>query len=216
MSDTPGKVRRPSGLGRRAATAGSHPASALDGFGAEGAGVLLLGLEELDDASWAVLVEAGVPIERVANVAGALRALSDGPVPVVITGARWASELITAVRGRRELASAHIVVGVALDSPRELRNALDAGADDVIGVPFEPEVLVARVAAGFGSARLRANEVLLSSLIANIPGALYRSVWETNWFTMKWLSDEFEVISGYPASDFINNSKRTFASVIHP
>ena len=33
---------------------------------------------------------------------------------------------------------------------------------------------------------------------------------------MKWLSDEFEVISGYPASDFINNSKRTFASVIHP
>ena len=105
---------------------------------------------------------------------------------------------------------------MALDSPRELRDALDAGADDVIGLPFEPEVLVARVAAGFGSARLRANEVLLSSLVANIPGALYRSVWETNWFTMKWLSDEFEVISGYPASDFINNSKRTFASVIHP
>ena len=33
---------------------------------------------------------------------------------------------------------------------------------------------------------------------------------------MKWLSDEIEVISGYPASDFINNSTRTFASVIHP
>ena len=33
---------------------------------------------------------------------------------------------------------------------------------------------------------------------------------------MKWLSDEIEVISGYPASDFINNSARTFASVIHP
>ena len=69
-------------------------------------------------------------------------------------------------------------MGVSLDSPRELREALDAGADDVIGLPFEPEVLVARVAAGFRSARLRANEVLLSSLVANIPGALYRSVWE--------------------------------------
>ena len=33
---------------------------------------------------------------------------------------------------------------------------------------------------------------------------------------MKWLSDEIEVISGYPASDFIDNSARTFASVIHP
>jgi hypothetical protein len=35
----------------------------------------------------------------------------------------------------------------ALDSPDELRAALDAGADDVIRVTFEPEVVVARVAA---------------------------------------------------------------------
>jgi PAS domain S-box-containing protein len=216
MSDTQGKVRRPSGPGRRAATAGRLPASVLEGLGAEGASVLLLGLEELDDACWAVLVEAGVALERVVDVAGALRALTNGPVSVVIAGARWASELTAAVRGRRELAGVHIVVGAALDSPRELRDALDAGADDVIRVPFEPEVLAARVAAGFRAARLRANEVLLSSLVANIPGALYRSVWEANWFTMKWLSDEIEVISGYPASDFINNSARTFASVIHP
>ena len=48
--------------------------------------MLLLGLEELDDACWAVLVEAGVPLERVVDVAGALRALSNGFVPVVIVG----------------------------------------------------------------------------------------------------------------------------------
>jgi DNA-binding response OmpR family regulator len=46
----------------------------------------------------------------------------------------------------------------ALDSPAELRAALDAGADDVTRVPFEPEVLAARVAAGLQAARLRANE----------------------------------------------------------
>jgi PAS domain S-box-containing protein len=218
MSNVEGRVRRPSGPApvQDAATGGGHPASALEGLGAEGAGVLLLGLEELDDACWAVLVEAGVPLERVVDVAGALRALSNGFVPVVIVGARWASELTAAVRGRRERADVHIVVGAALDSPRELRDALDAGADDVIRVPFEPEVLAARVAAGFRAARLRANEILLSSLVANIPGAIYRSVWDGNWFTMKWLSDEIEVISGYAASDFINNSARTFASVIHP
>jgi PAS domain S-box-containing protein len=184
-------------------------------LGADGASVLLLGLEELDDASWAVLVEAGIPLERVVDVAGALRALSNGPVPVVIAGARWASELTAAVRGRRELAEVHIVVGAALDSPRELRDALDAGADDVIRVPFEPEVLAARVAAGFRAARLRANEALLSSLVASIPGALYRGAWDANW-TMEWMSDEIEAISGYPAADFINSSTRTFASVIHP
>ena len=71
------------------------------------------------------------------------------------------------------------------------------------------------MAAGLRAARLRANEVLLRSLVANIPGALYRCVWEPDW-TMEWLSEEIEEISGYPATDFINNSRRTFASVIHP
>jgi PAS domain-containing protein len=33
---------------------------------------------------------------------------------------------------------------------------------------------------------------------------------------MEWLSDEIEVITGYPASDFIDSAVRTFASVEHP
>ncbi len=214
MSDTEGKVRRASGPGRRAAIAGGHPANALEGLVADGASVLLLGLEELDDACWAVLVEAGVALERVVDVAGALRALTKRPVPVVIAGARWASELTAAVRNRRELASVHVVVGAALDSPRELREALDAGADDVIRVPFEPEVLAARVAAGLRAARSRADEALLRSLVANIPGALYRCACDPDW-TMAWISQEIEEISGYPVTDFIDSSRRTFASVIH-
>jgi PAS domain S-box-containing protein len=82
-------------------------------------------------------------------------------------------------------------------------------------VPFEPEVLAARVAAGLRAARLRANEALLRSMVDNIPGALYRGACDSDW-TMYWLSDQVETITGYPASDFINNSVRTFASVIHP
>ena len=56
-------------------------------------------------------------------------------------------------------------------------------------VPFEPEVLVARVAAGLRAARLRANDALLRAMVDNIPGALYRGACDLDW-TMHWLSDE--------------------------
>jgi PAS domain S-box-containing protein len=181
----------------------------------DGATVLLLGLEELGDDCWAVLAAARVELVRVPDVTAAVRALTDGAAQVIISDARHGRALTAAVRRRRGLASVHVVLCAALDSPRELRDALDAGADDVMRVPFEPEVLAARVAAGLAAARLRAQEALLRSLVANVPGALYRCACDENW-TMEWLSDEIEEISGYPASDFIDSAVRTFASVIHP
>ena len=175
----------------------------------------MFGLDELGDECWTVLVDAGVRLERADDVAGALHALATRRFPVVITGTPGAESLMPALQGRPELASTHVVVAAALDSPDELRAALDTGADDVMRVPFEPEVLVARVAAGLRAARLRASEALLRSMVDNIPGALYRGACDRDW-TMYWLSDEVETITGYPASDFIGNSVRTFASVIHP
>jgi PAS domain S-box-containing protein len=177
--------------------------------------VLLVGLEELSDDCWAVLVDAGVRLERVADVAGALSALMARPVPVVIAGTADAEALMPMLVRRAEFTPTHIVVAAALDSPDELRAALDIGANDVMPLPFEPEVLVARVAAGVRAARLRTNEAVLRSLVDNIPGALYRGACDRDW-TMHWLSDEVETITGYPASDFIDSSVRTFASVIHP
>ena len=70
-------------------------------------------------------------------------------------------------------------------------------------------------AAGLRASRLRANEALLRSLVANLPGAVYRCACDADW-TMQWLSEAIETISGYPASDFIGSAVRTFASVIHP
>jgi PAS domain S-box-containing protein len=204
---------------RRARPRGLHAARrsrrALAAVAGGGARVLILGLHGLADDCWAVLTDAGIEVVRVGRVAEAVAALSDPAAHVVIAGADQGRALTAAVRARRELSSAHIVLCAALDAPHELRGALDAGADDVMRVPFEPEVLAARVAAGLRAARLRANEALLRSLVANIPGAVYRCACDSDW-TMEWLSDEIEEISGYPAREFIRNAVRTFASVIHP
>ena len=193
----------------------TQPARALATVAGEGASVLALGLHDCDDAQWAVLAAAGIRLIRVEELSAAMLALSEERPEVVITSAGHADALIAAVRGRRETASVHVVVCAALDSPAELRDALDVGADDVMRVPFAPQVLAARVAAGLRAARLRENEALLRSLVANIPGAVYRCACDADW-TMQWLSDEIEVISGYPASDFIASAVRTFTSVIEP
>jgi PAS domain S-box-containing protein len=200
---------------RQHAASDRKPARALEDVAGEGASVVVLGLETLGEECWAVLTAAGVGVVRVADVAGALAALRDQVAQVLIAKARRGRALTAAVRRRHELASTHIILCAALDSPAELREALEAGADDVMRVPFEPEVLAARVAAGLRAGRLRANETLLRSLVANIPGAVYRCACDEHW-TMEWLSDEIETISGYPASDFIDTAVRTFASVIDP
>ena len=58
-------------------------------------------------------------------------------------------------------------------------------------------------------------ESLLQSLMDNVPGAIYRCLWDDIW-KMQRVSDEIESISGYPAADFVNASKRTLVSVTHP
>jgi PAS domain S-box-containing protein len=206
-------VQRSRRLRHHAGAADRQPARTLQAVAGDDATVVLLGLEALGDECWAGLAHAGVRIVREADVAGALRALREEAAQVVIAGASHGRALTAAMRGSREPVSAYVVLCAALGSQDELREALDAGPDDVMRVPFEPEVLAARVTAGLGAARLRANEALLRSLVANIPGAVYRCACDEDW-TMEWLSDEIEQISGYPASDFIGSAARTFASVI--
>jgi diguanylate cyclase (GGDEF)-like protein/PAS domain S-box-containing protein len=53
------------------------------------------------------------------------------------------------------------------------------------------------------------------SLINNIPGAIYRRLYDREW-TIEFISDAIADISGYAAVDFIDNQMRSFASIIHP
>ncbi|SKB12736.1 PAS/PAC sensor signal transduction histidine kinase [Planktothrix sp. PCC 11201] len=62
---------------------------------------------------------------------------------------------------------------------------------------------------------LRERQGEYRSLVANIPGAVYRGVLEEDRM-MVFLSQGIEVITGYPAADFIQNRVRSFNSIIHP
>ncbi|MEG4286940.1 PAS domain S-box protein [Microcoleus sp. A006_D1] len=63
-------------------------------------------------------------------------------------------------------------------------------------------------------AALRETEARFRSLIENIPGAICRSLYDADW-TMVFVSDEIEAISGYAAADFLHNNRLSFASIIH-
>ena len=62
---------------------------------------------------------------------------------------------------------------------------------------------------------LQAAEERYGTLISNVPGITYHCACDAHW-TMAFISDEVESITGYPASDFIGNTVRTYASIIYP
>lgn len=54
----------------------------------------------------------------------------------------------------------------------------------------------------------------LQTLIDNLPGVVYRCRNDRDW-TMQYISAAIIELSGYPASEFINNRKRSYGSLIH-
>ena len=62
---------------------------------------------------------------------------------------------------------------------------------------------------------LRDNEQKFRTLVDNIPGAIYLSAYDADW-TMEFLSDAIADIVGYPASHFLQNRVRSYASIVHP
>lgn len=64
-------------------------------------------------------------------------------------------------------------------------------------------------------ATLMEREQQLRTLINNIPGVSYRCLLDDAW-TMLFISEAVQDLTGYPARDFLQNSQRTYDSVIHP
>lgn len=60
---------------------------------------------------------------------------------------------------------------------------------------------------------LKASRDQYQALVNNIPGITYRCLADSDW-TMLYISGSIDPLSGYPATDFINNQVRSYASVI--
>ncbi|MCH8261543.1 MAG: EAL domain-containing protein [Proteobacteria bacterium] len=104
--------------------------------------------------------------------------------------------------------------------------SLRLGAYDYLRKPIGPNDLFAVLDRSFEKAELTEDklftEYLLNEseqkyrdLVTNIPGAVYRCANDADR-TMHYISPNIYSISGYPADDFIDNTIRSFASIIHP
>jgi diguanylate cyclase (GGDEF)-like protein/PAS domain S-box-containing protein len=99
---------------------------------------------------------------------------------------------------------------MSLDSERPPPHALDEGLsppalDEAPSLALDEGLLP----------RLKASEEQFLSVVANIPGAVYRCSCSDEW-PIEFISNHIERIVGYPASDFIDNAVRTYGSIIHP
>ena len=65
------------------------------------------------------------------------------------------------------------------------------------------------------SEALHESEQQFRTLIANIPGAVYRFRIDSEW-TLEFVSDVIEEITGYPPSHFVLNRVQPYRSIIHP
>jgi PAS domain S-box-containing protein len=162
---------------------------------------------------------AGHSIRAVRGVDAALAALDAEPADLVIVdrepGGLDAPGVIRALRADARLEEAWLLAITLAAQKRTADLALDAGADDYLHRPFSRAELLARARAGLRAAQQRSDDALVRALMANVPGAIYRSAWHLD-YTLELISDEIERISGYPASNFIASRRRTIASIVHP
>ncbi len=64
-------------------------------------------------------------------------------------------------------------------------------------------------------ANLQMSEEQHRTLIDNIPGAVYRCAFDRIW-TIDFMSEEIETITGFPAESFKDNREHSFATIEHP
>ena len=175
--------------------------------------MLVVGAVEPEVQSW--LHAAGHATRAARTAAAALQALDEAPADLVLADGgrrrRETAAVAHTLRADPRLGDAWLITITA----RTGDPAGEGGADDHLARPFTRAQLLARVAVGVRAVQERSDSALLRSLMASVPGAIYRSAWHAG-HRLELITDEIERISGYPAASFIASARRTLLSVIHP
>ena len=64
-------------------------------------------------------------------------------------------------------------------------------------------------------ATLAENAEQLRTVVGNVPGAVYRARLDADW-TIEFMSDEIESLTGHPAAAFLLNREQSFGTIEHP
>lgn len=123
----------------------------------------------------------------------------------------WKKRYLRALRGDKFLATDQFRIELL---PQWIETSFNPIVidDNVVGVScFSRDISTQKIS----EEALKESEERLKTLITNIPSVSYRCVLDESW-TMEFISDEVQTLSGYPPSDFIQNKVRSFASIIHP
>ena len=122
-----------------------------------------------------------------------------------------------------------VIFMTALTESDHKVKGFSVGAVDYITKPVEKAELLARVTThlkiqGYQkhlekevqkrTTELQKSQEQYASLVNNIPGIAFRCKFDQEW-TMLYMSVAVDHISGYPANDFLNNSVRSYESIIH-
>ncbi len=179
--------------------------------------MLILGAAEPELGSW--LRAEGHAIRTAAGAAEALAALDDEPAELVIVdrepGGLDAPAACVALREDARLGGAWLLAIAGSSRRRAAEPAYDVGADDYLHRPFTRTQLLARVRTGLRAVEQRTDDAVLRSMLATVPGAIYRSAWHAGQ-RLELITDEIERISGFPADNFVASARRTLVSIVHP
>lgn len=106
-------------------------------------------------------------------------------------------------RAEQSLREAHDELEIKIkERTRELERI-----NDQLNIQLEERTII--------SEALHENEQQFRALVASIPGAVYRFRIDSEW-TLEYISDAIEEITGYPPSVFVHNRIRPYRSIIHP